>query len=245
VIKEAIKSVLPEFALRGYRRIRESMFIHRVDREFSSKDPKYIFGAIYRNNWWGGKGFFSGHGSHDAKYVTPFLDAVRTFLATFPEMPSFVDLGCGDFNVGRQLVAHTSSYVACDVVSELIEVHKSTFHDPALRFMALDITADALPAGDVGLIRQVLQHLSNEQIASVIAKLTAFKYVIVVEYLPKGAFQSNLDQPCGAHSRIARGIQSGIVLTDPPFNLRPLRERTLVEVVDDTGILKTVAYQLR
>lgn len=246
MMKNLLKAVLPEATLKWYRRIREARFTNQVDKVFADKEPKFIFTAIYNNNWWGGTGdYFSGHGSRDPKYVIPYVESVKRFLRDLPAKPSVVDLGCGDFYVGSQLASLASQYTACDVVGELIENLKQKYETPNVRFLSLDITADPLPSGDIGILRQVLQHLSNEQISAVVAQVKIYKYLIVAEYLPKGKFQSNIDQPCGAHSRMARGIKSGIVLTSPPFNLPVLNERIISEAQDEAGILRTIVYQLQ
>jgi len=246
MVRNLLKTVLPGAALSWYRRIREARFANKVDKVFADKEPKFIFSAIYNNHWWGeGDGYFSGHGSRDPKYVIPYVESVGGFLSDLPESPSVVDLGCGDFCVGSQLTSFASTYTACDVVGELVESLKQKYDTSNLRFLSLDITTDPLPPGDVGILRQVLQHLSNEQISAVIAKVNIYRYLIVAEYLPIGQFEPNVDQPCGAHSRIARGINSGIVLTCPPFGLRVLSERVISDVQDETGVLRTIAYRLQ
>ena len=47
---------------------------------------------------------FSGPDSHDVLVVDPYVAGVRTFIANnFVTPPDVVDLGCGDFNVGKQI----------------------------------------------------------------------------------------------------------------------------------------------
>ena len=54
---------------------------------------------------WGGKDFdfYSGSGSHDSQIIEPYLDAVSTFLKSHNNTLTVCDLGCGDFNIGKQL----------------------------------------------------------------------------------------------------------------------------------------------
>jgi len=108
----------------------------------------------------------------------------------------------------------------------------------------VDIASDPLPPGDVVLIRQVLQHLSNADIAAALAKISAYEYAVITEHVPAaGPFKPNIDKPSGAEIRLS--LQSGIVLTEPPFSLRPVSQDVLCEVPAFAGVIRTVAYRLR
>lgn len=52
-----------------------------------------------------------------------------------------------------------------------------------------------------------------------------------------------VDKPTGADTRLDR--RSGILLTEPPFGVRPQRERLLCEVPSDGGVIRTPAYEMR
>ena len=74
-------------------------------------------------------------------------------------------------------------------------------------------------------IRQVLQHLSNAQISRIVPKLSIYRLLVLTEYLPSsGDFVPNLDRPTGVGTRLGTETDSGIVLTEPPFNL-PTKSR--------------------
>lgn len=247
-IKDILRPWIPMRILSEYRGYIDRKSARQLNKVFSGKDPKFIFTKIYKEKWWGidkDGGFFSGSGSHDPFFVAPYVESVKTFFREFSEKPSVVDLGCGDFNIGSQLVDAASQYTACDIVDELIENHKKKYSGLNIHFLSLDITTDSLPPGTVGIIKEALQHLSNEQIFSVLPKLKAYQFLIVSEYHPLGKFQPNIDQPCGAHSRTARGIKSGVVLTEAPFFLKVLDERILSEVESDSGILRTLVYKMQ
>jgi len=61
---------------------------------------------IYDQNLWGTKEsqYYSGEGSHRPELVNPYISAVQSFLDTHKNKLVICDLGCGDFNVGQQLV---------------------------------------------------------------------------------------------------------------------------------------------
>ena len=152
---------------------------------FAKMPLSEVFETIYKNSLWGGRlrhSFYSGSGSH-SNAVAPYVSAVRSFLLERGS-PTVVDLGCGDFNVGNQLVDCASSYTACDIVEPLIGHNKRRFKRPNLQFRRLDAVEQELPIADVVLVRQVLQHLSNSQVAKILPKISRFKFAIITEHLP-------------------------------------------------------------
>ena len=166
------------------------------------------------------------------------------FLGRFNTPVDVVDLGCGDFNVGRQIRRKAARYVGCDVVPDLISRNREMYNDLDVDFRIVDISEDDLPGGDVVIIRQVLQHLSNDAIMRVVKKLGQFRYLVQTGFVPSGDFVPNVDQPTGAYSRLARGITSGIVLPAHPFNLQVEREELICETPEQQGFLKVIVYEL-
>jgi SAM-dependent methyltransferase len=137
------------------------------------------------------------------------------------ERPVIVDLGCGDFRVGEELLAGwNADYVGVDVVPALIEHHQGVYANDRTRFVCADVVEDPLPPGDVCLIRQVFQHLSNEQIMLVLTKLEQYAHVIVTEHYPADEETAipNLDKAPGADTRLA--ANSAVYLEKPPFSQR-------------------------
>ena len=178
----------------------------------------------------------SGGGSRDPTVVDPYVDAIRKFVEALPDRVNAVDLGCGDFFVGSQLVPLFRSYRACDVVPALIERNRKKFVDPRLSFEVVDLVADPLPPGEIAFVRQVLQHLSNDQVAQVLPKLDAYRYVVVTEHIPSGIFEPNADKAAGPDVRLSGG--SGLVLDAPPFDWA--REgRTLCRFDSHGSVLET------
>lgn len=153
-------------------------------------------------------------------------------------------MGCGDFNIGKELVKHTKKYVAVDIVSDLIEHNKKNFKKEKLEFNCLDIAVDDLPSGDCALLRQVLQHLSNVEVQSIAKKLTDFKYVILTEHLPEGNFEPNKEIISGQGIRLKK--QSGLDLLAPPFNFKVKEEKQLLSVnlTDFKGAIVTTLYKV-
>jgi len=201
---------------------------------------------VYEMNLWGANNseFCSGLGSHHPDIVDPYIEVLTSFLMAFKSPISICDLGCGDFNIGKELVAHTKKYVAVDIVSDLIAHNKETFKEEHLEFHCLDLAVDELPPGDCALIRQVLQHLSNTEVQRILPKLTDFKYVILTEHLPEGDFEPNLDIISGQGIRLKK--QSGLNVLAPPFNFRVKEEKQLLSINlnDDRGLIVTTLYTM-
>jgi SAM-dependent methyltransferase len=242
-LKSVIKPLLPQVVIDAWR----AQAAARIDAQFAHSPPVAVFSEIYRQRLWGtsnASAYCSGQGSHNEAVVQPYLHALRAFLSQFPTKPNVVDLGCGDFNVGAQLRDAGARYIACDVVPDLVEHNRTVFKHLDVSFVQTDITSDSLPYGDVALIRQVLQHLSNEQIKEVARKLRQYPWIVVTEHLPTiRNFTANLDKPVGPGTRLR--LRSGVVLTAPPFDLGTCSHRLLCSVPDSSGVLQTTAYHLR
>ncbi|MFO7846946.1 MAG: class I SAM-dependent methyltransferase [Balneolaceae bacterium] len=201
---------------------------------------------IYENNLWGEgqSGFYSGIGSHHPELVQPYVDFVSSFLSSFDPPLVICDLGCGDFNIGKEMVKHTVKYIAVDIVEELTEHNRKTFKEENVEFHCLDIAADDLPSGDCVLLRQVLQHLSNREINQVIDKLYVYKYVVLTEHLPEGDFEPNHDIISGQGIRLKK--DSGVDLLAPPFNLKIKGEKKLLSqpARESEGVIVTTLYMM-
>ena len=205
---------------------------------------KAVMEQVYSLGLWGDNGskFYSGTGSHNPKVVIPYLNAITTFLTSFENSLTVCDLGCGDFNIGKELVRHTKKYIAVDIVPALIAYNKSIFKEENLEFRCLDIATAALPKADCVILRQVLQHLSNAEIKQVVSKLTNFQYIILTEHLPDGSFEPNLDIISGQGIRLKK--QSGVNLLAPPFNLKVKEEKVVssIRLNKNKGVIVTTIY---
>jgi len=214
-----------------------------------TKNPwptKEAMNQVYAKNLWGGKSseFYSGEGSHIPEIVTPYLEVVTSFLTSFAIPLTVCDLGCGDFNVGKELVKHTKKYIAVDIVTDLVERNKEKFKDENLEFQCLDIAVDELPSGDCAIVRQVLQHLSNAEVKAVLNKLSDFKYLILTEHLPIGNFTPNEDIISGQGIRLKKG--SGITILSAPFHFKVQEEKEMLTILlkDQKGKLTTSLYTI-
>ena len=216
-VKSALKSILPETVRSIWRRQQ----LEAVRRRNSGRQVADIFMEIYRQNRWGGdRGSFNSGSGSSSTHADAYARAICAFIRDH-NVRRVVDLGCGDFRIGARLVGAEITYTGIDIVPDLVRANTERHGGERVRFACLDIISDPLPEGDLCLIRQVLQHLSNEQISGVLANVAKYRYVIVTEHYPApGALrQQNLDKPCGEDVRIYDG--SAVYLDAPPFN-RPV-----------------------
>jgi SAM-dependent methyltransferase len=206
-----------------------------------------VFTEIYEKKLWGdSRGeFYSGLGSSDDQIVSAYISMVSEKASSEGFLGlTFVDLGCGDFNVGRQLLPLCSSYIGVDIVKPLIRRNKERFGNKTTQFIHLNIVEDDLPAGDVCFVRQVLQHLPNQPILAILKKLKSYRWVFITEHLPTDneMIEPNIDKLPNADSRLHQN--SGVYLSEPPFNLSKQNLREVLEVPSvKKGVIRTYLYK--
>lgn len=245
-VKSLAGKLIPHRLLDRLRQLRER-------RRNRSRGVEEVFTEIYATNAWGGASgeLCSGSGSADPQLVSAYVDAIAACADRegFRGL-AFVDLGCGDFRVGKRLLPLCSSYVGVDVVAPLVARNQREFGDATTRFVHLDVVAEPLPDGDVCFVRHVLQHLSNAQILAILPKLRKYRWVLVTEHHPSDerGVVPNRDKAHGGYIRASEG--SGVYLSEPPFSL-PAQSLTRVMEIRgadhadgrDAGIIRTFLYQ--
>jgi hypothetical protein len=202
-----------------------------------------IFSDIYKNNVWGkgdGLKFYSGGGSDEIN-SEPYVSLIVKFIED-NQIQSVADLGCGDFRVGRKIIADKAiTYMGIDVVESLIDYNNSTYSSNFVNFKKLNIVKDGLPKANLCLIRQVLQHLSNQDIRKVLKKLKQYDYVIITEHQPTSEdARPNLNKSSGASIRL--DINSGLYLDKAPFNEKIKELLTVYPETEPNS--KLVTFQL-
>lgn len=223
-----------------------------VTRDDEQRTAREVFSRIYEKRiWTGDDELSSGYGSRMTVVVDPYVDAIQRWAKAHDGSElTALDLGCGDFHVGRRVYPFFGRYIGVDIVSILIENHRKNHISPILEFECVDAIDEDLPPADVIFIRQVLQHLSNDQILKILPKLGQFKHAIISEHVPS-PYQlkaKNLDKVHGGGIRLSQG--SGIYLEDPPFNLTVKESTVLLELchgsdADREGLVVTTHYRLQ
>jgi SAM-dependent methyltransferase len=192
-------------------------------RKLKSKRLEEIFTEIYEKNIWGGKPgtFYSGTGTENPS--TEIYIAALVRLINEERIQSVLDIGCGDFRIMNQVIAKTNiSYLGIDVVAPLVNDLERKFATDRVKFSVLNAVNDPLPSAELVTIRQVLQHLNNAQIQSILNKVSKFKYALITEHVPIGeSVEPNLDKIAGPHIRMR--VNSGVFIDQPPFSMKNVK----------------------
>jgi SAM-dependent methyltransferase len=202
--------------------------LNKIKREskkikfYKKIDHQKIFTKIYLDNIWGQpkseSPFYSGTGS-DEEYAKIYAFSLTKFIIE-NNITSMVDLGCGDFRVGSKILNDVNiDYIGVDIVPDLIDYNNQNFYNNNITFRCLNIVKDILPIAELCTIRQVLQHLSNNDIKRVLKKCKDYKYLIITEHLPcSDSLIPNIDKLSDENIRLINN--SGVYLDKPPFNLK-------------------------
>lgn len=178
------------------------------------------FTAVYATKAWGddGTAFHSGPGTIEHAVTRPYLDLLAADFARLPSPPRVLDLGCGDFKLGRHIAPLTSGYTGVDIVPALIVHNTLQYGSDTVRFLCADATEDDLPPADVVLVREVMQHMSNAQVSRLLARLKNYPMVYVTNIEPpKDAVDvMNRDLVPGPDTRGVFG--SALFVDEPPFS---------------------------
>jgi len=238
---QPIKDLLRRFQPAVIRDLRSQRTISRYHRTFSPLTIEEVFSKTYAENIWGGKAgeFYSGRGSGD-RFTDRYCELIRNFIINH-NLRTVVDIGCGDFRVGQKICSSSISYVGIDIVSSLVDHLNRTFGSETTVFRSINVVEQTPPDGDLCLIREVLQHLSNREVEQLLGNVRKYPYVIVTEHVPVFPVKYNLDKPHGPDIRLS--TQSGVFLDQPPFSLQT---ETLLEVpVGSNDLIRTVLIRNR
>jgi SAM-dependent methyltransferase len=231
-IKAITKAILPEFIKKPLIKCLNNRQINKMMRHYKKLPVKETFTEIYKNNVWGGEKdeYYSGPGSLDPS-VGEYTKIVRDFIVKH-NISKVVDLGCGDFSVGIQTIVPGMRYIGTDIVKPLIDHNNEVYGNKNISFLCLDIIKDELPEGQLCLIRQVLQHLSNEEILQVLTKIKRYRFVIITEHMPDQHRKiiPNKDISHGPHIRVS--YDSALYLDQSPFNLKISKTLLDTEIKD-------------
>ena len=225
------------------------------DKKNREETVANIFAQIYHKRKWAAntQEFSSGSGSWEPTVVQPYVNKIIEFLKIYPDRkPRLVDLGCGDFKVGENFINYCAEYHCVDIVSDLIQKISTMGYPAHVKFHCLNIIEDQLPEGDICFLRQVLQHLSNEEISKILPELKKYKTIFITEHYPKDnpRITPNKNMTHGSGVRVYKN--SGVYLDKPPFNIPESKLQLILEVpgvglgkICDQGVIRTYKLELQ
>lgn len=150
-------------------------------RRSSEEAGRRAFQAIYAQAAWGTNQ--SGAGSSGLGSTLEFTKIYRVFLQDFlakHDIRSVVDAGCGDWEFSQAIDWTGIDYLGLDVVPSVIADNQRRFGSAKVRFAVANIVRDPLPAADLLVVKDVLQHLSHADIARFLAQLPRYRHVLIV-----------------------------------------------------------------
>jgi 2-polyprenyl-3-methyl-5-hydroxy-6-metoxy-1,4-benzoquinol methylase len=129
-------------------------------------DNKKVFSKIYKEDLWN-EG--SGDGSK-VENVREYVDVLQKYIDK-PEIKTVIDLGCGDWQFSKFLDLSSVLYLGVDVVDSVIDSNIDLYSASNIDFISRDIITYELPQVDLIICKDVLQHLSNRDVISVLIKI--------------------------------------------------------------------------
>ena len=159
------------------------------------------FDKIYRDSEWGYK---SGDGSNPDN-AQVWIDHVNKLLVQ-DDIYSVLDVGCGDWRIGQRLNLYDKWYIGMDasrvIIDEVRQYEANNIH-----FICANAEQFNFPNFDLILVKDVLQHLPNSMVTTIVDKVIASsKYAL----LCNDVSGYNTDTHVGGYRAIN--------LNKPPFN---------------------------
>ena len=171
------------------------------------------FNRIYAEGTWGKD--VAGKGTSGTGSTLEITREYRVYVEDFMKkhnITSVVDAGCGDWSFSSAIDWGDASYLGIDIASDVIAAVRNKHEKGRIKFQVGDIT-DELPAAELLISKDVLQHLSNELVHKFIRNnLRKGKYKWVILTNDRGS--ENRD--------VASGGYRAIDLAASPFEVRRL-----------------------
>ena len=166
-----------------------------------------VFEEIYERNLWG---FGSGHGS-----LPSVTKGYRAYLQQFMELnnvKSVVDYGCGDWQFSKYVDWSNIDYTGVEVVKSLVDANNKQYSSDNISFMQSPADPAKLPKADLLIVKDVLQHLSRQDITRFIDRaLSKYTFALIT---------SNVIPADIVNMDIKTGEFRPLDLRLPPFNVK-------------------------
>ena len=149
-----------------------------------------VFSKIYKEGLWN-EG--SGDGSK-IENVEEYVDILQKYIDK-PEIKTVIDLGCGDWQFSKFLDLSSVSYLGVDVVESVIESISTSYSASNIKFISRDITTYEIPKADLIICKDVLQHLCNKDVVTILVKIiTSSKFSLITnDFNPENTENKDID----------------------------------------------------
>lgn len=166
--------------------------IVKYNNRTTSANLQQIFTQIYRTNEWGSNESVSGPGS--TLEQTNVIRRVIPKLCKHFGIKSITDAPCGDFNWLQKCDIDDVTYIGIDIVKDIIEKNNTRFGNIKRTFQLIDVTKEPIPRADLILCRDLLVHLSFDDIYKTLKnfKDSNSKYLLVTTYVNEKRINSDI-----------------------------------------------------
>ncbi len=175
--------------------------------------PQEVFTDIYQRGVWGRNQ--NGEGTSGGGSTLESTEVYRKFLQQFLSeynIKTVVDAGCGDWGFSHLIDWSGIDYIGYDVVKNVIKNNQKKFNKENIQFITRNFINKQLPSTDLLICKEVLQHLTLEDISTFSTQFHNFKYCLITNDIdPVTMTAPNI--------QINRGSYRVIDLTQPPFSL--------------------------
>ncbi len=190
-----------------------------------NRDSSAVFTEIYDQKIWridkDGEST-SGKGS-TVEATISYRIMLQNFLKDHA-IKSVVDLGCGLWEFSHLIDWQGIEYRGLEVVPSVVALNKSRYENDHIHFEEFDALKSELPQADLLICKDVLQHLTNQDVEKLIEMFKKYKYCLIT---------NSLDPDEWLNQDIKRGEYRSLDLTKPPFNCKG--NPILTYVVPKTG----------
>lgn len=134
------------------------------------------------DGYWGTFESLSGSGSS--------LEQTKVIREALPKLiqelgiQSILDVPCGDFNWMKLVDLGNCLYIGADIVKPLVEENNKKYASGRHSFLHLDVTKDELPRVDLVICRDLLVHLSLQDITFALRnfKAAGIRYLLTTTF---------------------------------------------------------------
>jgi len=183
------------------------------------------FSNIYRKNLWGDGSLenpLSGDGSNPTT-AKPYVDFVKKSIQEF-SIQSVLDIGHGDWAMWKDFDFAGVDYTGVDVADNISNELDIRFGNNTRRFRQIG-DDENFPKAQMLITKEVLQHLSNSQVSSILDRIYDFEVLIICNgYYPKRLLfvqLLNWLQPRTRFKKLIRG-ESPLYRESFPINNRDI-----------------------
>ena len=151
--------------------------------------------AVFAKKYVADTSDWSGHsgGGSSVYHTIPYKAFLESFIQA-NAISSVLDVGCGDWQFSRFVNFGAGVYYGYDVVTSVIARNAELFGSTRRIFREMPSIFEELPTCDLLVVKDVLQHLSNERIMMFARDLfPRFRFCLVTNSFEKLNTPQNID----------------------------------------------------